>query len=89
MDMQKSSVQQVIKTFGKSDTDTGGSAVQVALLTRKIQSLTEHFKTHKKDYHSQRGLLKMISQRKKLLSYLKNQDPEQYQNTIQKLSLRK
>ena len=87
--MQKLNVQQTIKAFGKSETDTGGSAVQVALLTQKIQVLTEHFKTHKKDYHSQRGLLKMISQRKKLLNYLKKSQPEQYQTTIQKLSLRK
>ena len=89
MDMQKSSVKQVIKAFGKSDTNTGSSAVQVALLTQKIQHLTEHFKIHKKDYHSQRGLLKMISQRKKLLNYLKRSHPEQYQTTIQELSLRK
>ena len=87
--MQKLSVQQVIKAFGKNDQNTGSSAVQIALLTKKIQLLTGHFKTHKKDYHSQRGLLKMISKRKKLLNYLKKSSPEQYQTTIQELSLRK
>ena len=89
MDMQQSTVQQIIKLFGKSQKDSGRATVQVALLTKKIQVLTEHFKVHKKDYHSQRGLLKMISQRKKLLNYLKKSHPEQYQTTIQKLSLRK
>ena len=82
-------VQQIIKAFGKSEKDTGGPATQIALLTRKIQLLAGHFKQHKKDYHSQRGLLKMISRRKKLLSYLKKSQPGIYQKTIQELSLRK
>ena len=89
MSLKKSTVEKTLKNFSRSDTDTGSSEVQIALLTEKINILTEHFKEHKKDYHSRRGLLKMISRRKKLLSYIKKTAPETYQTTISKLSLRK
>lgn len=78
-----------MKQFGRTKTDTGSSEVQIALLTERIKVLTGHFKTHKKDFHSQRGLLKLISRRKKLLNYIKRSAPKIYQKTIQELSLRK
>lgn len=80
---------QAVKSLARSEKDTGSSEVQIALLTKKIENLTEHFKKHKKDYHSKRGLVKMVSQRKKLLSYIKKTSPEIYQTTISQLSLRK
>ncbi len=89
MDQKNMTVKQTIKAFGKTEKDTGGSATQIALLTRKILLLAGHFKLHKKDFHSRRGLLKMISRRKKLLNYLKKSQPGVYQKTIQELSLRK
>lgn len=69
--------------------DTGSSQVQVALLTQRINELTEHFRTHPKDNHSRRGLLKMVSRRRKLLDYLKRRDINQYHSLIEKLGLRK
>lgn len=80
---------QTIKSFQVSGKDTGSSPVQIALLTEKIKELTGHFKTHKKDFHSMRGLLKMVSRRKKLLAYLKKKDLNSYKNVIEKLDLRK
>ena len=80
---------QSAKKLSRSEKDTGSSEVQIALLTEKISYLTEHFKTHKKDYHSKRGLIKMVSRRKKLLNYIKNTAPKIYQTTISQLSLRK
>lgn len=74
------------KTHGN---DTGSSQVQVALLTQRINELTEHFKVHKKDNHSRRGLLKMVSRRRKLLDYLKRRDINQYHEIIAKLGLRR
>ena len=74
------------RTHGK---DTGSSQVQIALLTQRINELTEHFKVHSKDNHSRRGLLKMVSRRRKLLDYLKRRDIEQYHDIIQKLGLRR
>jgi small subunit ribosomal protein S15 len=68
---------------------TGSANVQIALLTQKINYLTDHFKMHKKDFHSRRGLLVMIGKRRRLLAYLKNKDPQKYQETISKLDLRK
>ena len=73
----------------KIDTDTGSTEVQVALLTKKINELSEHFKIHKKDHHSRRGLLGMINNRRKLLKYLKGKNEEGYQELIKKLGLRK
>ena len=80
---------EIIKDFGKNNTDTGSTEVQVALLTKKINELSEHFKTHKKDHHSRRGLLGMINNRRKLLKYLKGKNEEGYQEIIKKLGLRK
>ena len=79
----------IVKSFGKNDTDTGSTAVQVALLTKKINELSEHFKVHKKDHHSRRGLLGMINNRRKLLKYLKGKNENGYQELIKKLGLRK
>ena len=80
---------EIVKDFGKKDTDTGSAEVQVALLTKKINELSEHFKIHKKDHHSRRGLLGMINNRRKLLKYLKGKNEEGYQELIKKLGLRK
>ena len=75
--------------FGKPAGDTGSPEVQVAILTERINNLTGHFKTHKKDRHSRRGLLKMVSRRRSLLDYLKREDAERYADVIQRLGLRK
>jgi small subunit ribosomal protein S15 len=80
---------QVVKTYQRSGNDTGSPEVQVALLTERINGLTEHFKTHVKDFHSRRGLLKLVSQRRKLLDYLKVTDADKYRGLIDKLGLRK
>ena len=80
---------EIVKDFGKINTDTGSTEVQVALLTKKINELSEHFKTHKKDHHSRRGLLGMINNRRKLLKYLKGKNEEGCQELIKKLGLRK
>ncbi len=71
------------------ETDTGSSEVQVALLTERINGLSEHFKSHARDHHSRRGLLKLVSQRRRLLNYLRRTDPQRYQSLIQKLGLRR
>jgi small subunit ribosomal protein S15 len=80
---------QVVKQYQRSGKDTGSPEVQVALLTERINGLTEHFKTHVKDFHSRRGLLKLVSQRRKLLDYLKVTDADKYRDLIDKLGLRK
>ena len=80
---------EVIRDFAKGDSDTGSPEVQVAILTERINNLTEHFRSHKKDLHSRRGLLKMVSRRRRLLDYLKGNDGERYSTTIQRLGLRK
>ena len=79
----------VIKEFGTKDGDTGSPEVQVAILSSRISTLTEHFKTHKKDNHSRRGLLKLVAQRRKLLDYLKGKDAGRYQSLIERLGLRR
>jgi small subunit ribosomal protein S15 len=79
----------VVKANARGATDTGSPEVQVALLTARINELTPHFKTHAKDHHGRRGLLKMVNQRKRLLSYLKDKDADRYTALIQKLGLRK
>lgn len=81
--------QEIIQGFAKTDGDTGSPEVQVAILSERIANLTEHFKTHKKDNHSRRGLLKMVSQRRRLLDYVKAKDPKRYQDLIQRLGLRR
>jgi small subunit ribosomal protein S15 len=79
----------LIKDNGKTKNDTGSPEVQVAILSERIANLTEHFKTHKKDNHSRQGLLKMVSQRRRLLDYLKVRDTARYQALIEKLGLRR
>ena len=81
--------QAIIKEYQKAASDTGSADVHIALLTARIRHLTEHFKTHKKDHHSRRGLLKLVSQRKKLLSYIKSNDISSYANLISRLGIRK
>ena len=79
----------VIGDFQLHGKDTGSPEVQIALMTARIEYLTEHFKTHKKDHHSRRGLLKLVGQRRKLLDYLKKKDVERYKGVVQRLGLRK
>ena len=79
----------VIQEFGRSEKDTGSAEVQVALLTRRIDELTGHFKTNPKDHNSRRGLLKLVGQRRRLLNYMKKTDIAKYRDIINKLSLRK
>jgi len=81
--------QEIVGGFRLHETDTGSPEVQVALLSARIADLTEHFKTHKKDHHSRRGLLKLVGQRRRMLDYLKNKDVERYRKLIQRLGLRK
>ncbi len=81
--------QEIIKEYGKSDTDTGSAEVQVALLTKRINQLTEHLKTHSKDHHTRRGLLMLVGKRKRLLQYMQNHDVQRYRNIIEKLGLRR
>ena len=81
--------QQIIKDHGRGSDDTGSPEVQIAILTSRIQTLTDHFKTHAKDNHSRRGLLMMVNKRRTLLAYLKKVDVERYNALIQKLGLRK
>jgi len=80
---------QVVEKFRTHERDTGSPEVQVALLTERIHYLTEHFKTHKKDHHSRRGLLKLVGQRRRLLDYLKSKDTNRYRKLIDGLGIRK
>jgi small subunit ribosomal protein S15 len=80
---------EVVKEYGKTETDTGSPEVQVALLTERITYLTDHFKGHQKDHHSRTGLLKLVSKRRKLLKYLKSKDIQRYRDLIARLGLRK
>ncbi|MCK5450678.1 MAG: 30S ribosomal protein S15 [Candidatus Omnitrophica bacterium] len=89
MSIVKAKKQEIINDHKKHDTDTGSPEVQIALLSERIVSLTEHFKKHKKDHHSRRGLLMLVNKRRKLLSYLKSKDSDKYQGLIKKLGLRK
>ncbi len=81
--------QELIKEYATKDGDTGSPEVQVAILSERIVNLTEHFKSHVKDNHSRRGLLKMVSQRRRLLDYLKSRDTARYQTLISRLGLRR
>ena len=87
--MDKATKLELIKKYGRSEGDTGSPEVQVALLTERIKSLTEHLKVHKKDHHSRRGLLMMVGQRRGLLNYLAEQDIERYRTLIKELGLRR
>ena len=85
----KEAIVETVTAFGKSGKDTGSSEVQIALLTKRIEDLSEHFKLPKKDHHSRRGLLHMVSQRRRLLTYLRRTGPDRYQTLIQELGLRR
>ncbi len=89
MSTEVSSKTDIVKKFARFEGDTGSPEVQVALLTTRIRSLTEHFKVHGKDHHSRQGLFKMIGRRRKLLAYLKRKNAEGYQGLIAELGLRK
>ena len=87
--MDKATKQQIIATYARSEGDTGSPEVQIALLTKRSQELTEHLKVHHKDHHSRRGLLMMVGHRRSLLNYLKDTDIERYRAIVSSLGLRK
>ena len=87
--MTKERKQEIINTYKREENDTGSPEVQVALLTERINELTEHLKVHKKDNHSRRGLLKMVGERRSLLRYLSEKDVQRYRDIVEKLGLRK
>lgn len=89
MPLSKDKKTEIVKQYGNGDRDTGRTEVQIALLTTRIEELTEHFKDHKKDHHSRRGLLKLVGQRRRLLKYLQRRDLDGYRALIKKLGLRK
>lgn len=89
MALTKEDKTELIKKFGENDSDTGKAEVQVALLTERIKYLTDHLKTHKKDHHSRRGLLKLVGQRRRLLRYLQKIDIMRYRKVIEQLGLRR
>jgi len=89
MSIDTKTKQDLIKKFARKENDTGSPEVQVAILTTRITNLSEHFKTHKKDNHSRRGLLKLVSQRRKILDYVKSKDENRYKNLIKKLGIRR
>lgn len=89
MSQSKEAKAEIIRDYGTHGTDTGSPEVQVALLTHRIKELTEHFKTHAKDHHSRRGLLKLVGRRRRILDYLKHQNFERYRTTIERLGIRK
>ncbi len=88
MSLSKDVVAEIIAEHARNEGDTGSPEVQIALLSRRISELTEHLKTHKKDHHTRRGLLKLVGQRRRLLRYLKNSDIERYRALVAKLGLR-
>ncbi len=89
MSIDKNQTVKIVKDFGSNENDTGSADVQVAILTERIKNLTEHLKTHKKDFGSRRGLLSMVGQRRNLLKYIKNKNQDRYSNLIKKLGLRR
>ena len=89
MPLDSATKQQIVSDFGTTTTDTGSPEVQVALLTKRIQDLTEHLKLHKHDHHSRRGLLLLVGQRRRLLQYLQEKDIQRYRSLIEKLGLRR
>ena len=88
MALTKDQKQEFAKTYGSSEADTGSTKVQISILTERIKGLTEHFKTHKKDHHSRRGLLKLVGRRRRLLRYLQSNDLDGYRKLIQDLGIR-
>jgi small subunit ribosomal protein S15 len=89
MSIQKDKTLEIIKNFGTNENDSGSADVQVAILSERIKNLTEHLKTHKKDFGSRRGLLSMVGQRRNLLQYIKNKNEDRYTDLIKKLGLRR
>ena len=89
MSLTKEQIQEIVNQFGKDENDTGSSQVQVGLLTARIRSLTDHVKINKKDNHSRRGLVLLVSQRKKLLKYMRRINPDSYLNVTKELSIRR
>jgi small subunit ribosomal protein S15 len=89
MSLKNEQIQEIVTQFGKNKNDTGSSQVQVALLTARIRSLTDHVKINKKDNHSRRGLVLLVSQRKKLLKYMRRVNPDSYLNVTNELSIRR
>ncbi len=89
MSLAKEAKEQIVGDYRAHETDTGSTPVQVALLSRRINELTEHFRIHKKDHHSRRGLLMMVQQRRTLLDYLKKTDIQQYHDVVGRLGLRR
>lgn len=89
MSLQPDQKKEIIEKHKVHGKDTGSPEVQIALLTKRINYLTEHFKTHKKDHHSRQGLLKIVNQRRRLLNYLKRNDPPRYRKLIDELGIRK
>ena len=89
MALTKEAKRDVVGTYGRQEADTGSPQVQIALLTRRIEQLTEHLRTHRKDHHSRRGLLKLVGQRRRLLNYLQKRDLEGYRTLIKDLGLRR
>jgi small subunit ribosomal protein S15 len=89
MSLKKEEKQEVVVKFGANEKDTGSTDVQIALLTKRINQLTEHFQIHKKDHNSRRGLLKLVGQRRKLLKYLKRMNLDKYRSILEQLNLRK
>ena len=89
MSIDKNETIKIIKNFGSNENDSGSADVQVAILSERIKNLTEHLKTHKKDFGSRRGLLSMVGQRRNLLKYIKNKNEDRYLNLIKKLGLRR
>ncbi len=89
MSIEKEKTVDLIKSYGSNEKDSGSADVQVAILTERIKNLTEHLKTHKKDFGSRRGLLSMVGQRRNLLQYIKKKNDDRYQGLIKKLGLRR
>ena len=89
MALSKAETAEIVQKFGKDTSDTGTPQVQIALMTRRLQQLNEHFRAHGKDHHSRRGLMKLVGQRKRLLTYLRNKDVSAYRELITALGIRK
>ena len=88
MSLTQAEITEIIKQFGKDENDSGSAEVQIALFTKRIRQLTEHAKVHKKDHHTKRGLVQLVSQRKKMLKYLVKTNPDSYVKTIKDLGIR-
>ena len=89
MPLTKQVKEEIVKTFGANEKDTGKTEVQIALITKRVEELTEHFKRHRKDNNSRRGLLMLVGQRRRLLAYLRKRDLDKYREVIERLNLRK